>query len=143
MEGTRVRNVVGTIIYSCVLVATFLVTALLWVAYFGATGAAAENELMPYADDILMSAIILTLICLPAWILTAFCLSRDNSKPWHYKTLAVFFIASGIHAALSGSFWAVVQSSVLIAGAVSPMDHWPTRYFRPISIRSIEEALPH
>jgi hypothetical protein len=32
---------------------------------------------------------------------------------------------------------------VLGIGAAMPMDHWPTRHLRPISIRRHDGALPH
>jgi hypothetical protein len=142
MEGTRVRNVVGTVLYSLLLAGAVIGTVGIWIVYFGAIGTAGSREIKFDPNVLLTLAIAVSVLFIPVSILTGFCLSLDKAQPWHYRALAVFFILSAISALLEGSFWGLGQSGVYIAGTVMPMDHWPTRYLRPISIRSSEGVLP-
>jgi hypothetical protein len=52
-------------------------------------------------------------------------------------------ILSAISNLRSAGFLGLAISIAIGVGAVMPMDHWPTRYFRPISIRNSEGALPY
>jgi hypothetical protein len=86
--------------------------------------------------------VLQTVVSIPPVILAGLCLSCVKAKPWHYKALAAFIALFGLFKVYTEQYLGLPLCIAVCVGAVMPMGHWPTRYLRPISIRSDEGVLP-